>query len=362
MRPLLTLLALLALLLLPARAAGLEEAAGVEEFRRASESYLDGYLDIGEASSGDFAAGAKAILDTGSGELPGILRRSGRSGALLLAVTLLCAVSETLRQELGGGGLDPIRLAGAAAVTAIAVIDVNALLGLGRQAMERMDEFSRLLLPVVTALCAAGGQPAAAVARQGATLLFLNLLLTVADKLILPLIYAYVAACAAHAALGNDGLRRVGELLKWAAGGLLSLLFTGFVVYLTVSGAVAGNADALTQKAAKTAISGMVPVVGGILSDAAETVVAGAGVLKGTVGVVGLLAVLCVCLVPFLQLGCHYLVYKLSAALCATVSPGPTACLVDAIGSAFALVLGMTGGGAMILYVALITSIKAVGG
>ena len=201
MRPLLTLLALLFLLLLPARAAGLEEAAGVEEFRRASERYLDGYLDIEEASSGDFAAGARAILDTGSKELPGILRRSGRSGALLLAVTLLCAVSETLREELGGGGLDPIRLAGAAAVTAIAVIDVNALLGLGRQAMERMDDFSKLLLPVVTALCAAGGQPAAAVARQGATLLFLNLLLTVAEQLILPLIYAYVAACAAHAAL-----------------------------------------------------------------------------------------------------------------------------------------------------------------
>ena len=131
MRGLLTLLALLALLVFPAQAAGLEEAAGVEEFRRASESYLEGYLDMGEVFSGDFAAGAGAILDTGSGALPGILRRAGRSGALLLAVTLLCALSETLREELGGGGLDPIHLAGAAAVTAIAVVDVNALLGLG---------------------------------------------------------------------------------------------------------------------------------------------------------------------------------------------------------------------------------------
>lgn len=233
---------------------------------------------------------------------------------------------------------------------------------MGRQAMEQMDGFSKLLLPTVTAACAAAGAPAAAVARQGATLLFFALLLTVADRLLMPLVYAYVAASAAHAAIDNDGLKRVAALLKWAVTGLLSILLTVFVFYLTLSGAVAGNADAVTQKAAKTVLSGMVPVVGGILSDAAETVVAGAGILKGTVGVVGLLVVLAICLAPFLQLGAHYLVYKCAAALTATVTPGPVSALIDAIGSAFALVLGMTGGCALILYVALITSIKAVSG
>ena len=74
------------------------------------------------------------------------------------------------------------------------------------------------------------------------------------------------------------------------------------------------------------------------------------------------LVVLAICLAPFLQLGCHYLIYKCAAALTATVTPGSEASLIDAIGSAFALVLGMTGGGGMILYAALITSIKAVSG
>ena len=84
--------------------------------------------------------------------------------------------------------------------------------------------------------------------------------------------------------------------------------------------------------------------------------------MKGTVGVVGLLAVLAICLSPFLRLGVHYLVYKCAAALTATVLPGPVAGLIDGIGSAFALILGMVGGGGMILYVALITSIRAAGG
>lgn len=338
----------------------MEDAVGMDSLTRAAEGYLDGYLDIESITGEDFAAGAKAILDTGSGELGGILRRAVKSGVLLLAVAMLCGIGGSIQAELGGGGLDPVRLAGTAAVTAIAVADIHSLMGLGRAALEQMSTFSGLLLPAVTAACAAAGAPAAAMARQGATLLFLNLLLALTDRLLLPLVYAYVAALAAHAALGNDGLKRVGGLIKWACTGLLSLMLTGFILYLTVTGAVAGNADAVAQKAAKTALSGMVPVVGSILSDAAETVVAGAGILKGSIGVMGLLVVLAICLVPFLQMGCHYLVYKCASALTATVTPGPAASLMDAIGSAFALVLGMCGGGAMILYIALITSIKAV--
>ena len=130
----------------------------------------------------------------------------------------------------------------------------------------------------------------------------MQLLLELMERLILPLTFAWVAASTASAALGNPGLQRAAALLKRAATATLTLLLSGFVLCLTVTGAVAGNADALTQKAAKTALSGLVPVVGGILSDAAETVAAGAGVLKSTVGVAGLLAVLCICLLPFLRL------------------------------------------------------------
>lgn len=352
-----------AVLLSPAaKADELSDAVGLDGFTGAAGAYLDGYLNVEDLTGDSFAQGSGAILEVGLGELRGIFPAALKSGILLLGVALVCGLAGAVKEDLGGGSLDPVRLAGAAAVTAIAAADVHALLGLGSRALTEMDAFSKLLLPTVTAACAAAGMPAAAVARQGAALLFLGLLLTLADRFILPLVYAYVAAQAAGAALENDGLKRLGAFLRWAAAGLLSLLVSGFVLYLSVTGAVAGSADVMTQKAAKTAISGMIPVVGGILSDAAETVVAGAGILKGTVGVVGLLAVLAICLSPFLRLGIHYLVYKLAAALTATVLPGPMAGLIDSIGSAFALILGMVGGGGMILYVALITSIKAVGG
>ena len=111
------------------------------------------------------------------------------------------------------------------------------------------------------------------------------------------------------------------------------------------------------KKAAKFAVSGIVPVVGSILSDAAETVLAGAGLFeKNSVGVFGMLAVLSMCVIPFLQLGVHYLAYKLTAALSRHGGGGRVAGLIDNIGGAFGLVLGMTGACALLLLVSMISA------
>ena len=67
---------------------------------------------------------------------------------------------------------------------------------------------------------------------------------------------------------------------------------------------------------------------------AAQTVLAGAGLLKNTVGVFGMVTVLSLCVVPFIRLGVHYVSYKLSAALAGTVADGRLSELISAIGTA----------------------------
>ena len=316
----------------------------------------------GQALAPDISldAGLQGILDTGSAQVFGILRKAVRSGILLLVIVLLCGLAEGMYGGLGKTGLDIVAVVGALAVTAVAVADVNSLIGLGRKALGDIELFSKVLLPTMTAATAASGSPGGAVTRQLATMLFSDVLLTLISRLLLPLVYAYVAACTAYAALGNEGLKRIGGTLKWAVTISLTSVLLIFVAYLTVSGVIVGTTDAVTVKAAKFTVSSVVPVVGSILSDAAETVLAGAGILRNAVGVFGMLTVLGMCIAPFLQLGIHYLVYKAAAALTATVSGGRVAGLIDNIGGAFGLVLGMTGASALLLLNYMVSAISAV--
>ena len=135
-------------------------------------------------------------------------------------------------------------------------------------------------------------------------------------------------------------------------------IFTG---YLSITGVITGTADAAAVKAAKLTISGAVPVVGGILSDASEAVIVGAGVMKNAVGVYGLLAVLALFITPFLQIGVQYLLLKLTAVLCGVFGVKEASALVEDFSSAMGLLLGMTGTISFLMLISTICFMKGMG-
>ena len=333
------------------------DALELDDLQRAAKEYAP---DVDWTEAQDLNSGLADLLETGTGSLHGVVKRALRSAVLLLAIALLSSLAEGAAVCGTGRTLQATPVAAALAITAVAVADANTLIGLGSEVLEKMELFSKVLLPTVAAATAASGSPGGAAARQLAAMLFSDLLMSLINRLLLPLVYAYIAACTAYAALGNEGLKRIAATLKWVVTSILTTVLLAFVGYLTVSGVIAGSTDALTIKAAKFTVSSMVPVVGGILSDASETVLAGASILKNSVGVFGMLVVLGMCIVPFLQLGVHYLMYKFTAALSATVADSRTTGLIDGIGGAFGLVLGMTGACALLLLVSLVSAVTVV--
>ena len=354
----LVFLAILLLLIQPCRAGELTEALGVDRLEKAGQAY-----DVGVELSPDITLeeGAEHLLARVVRLLPDVFRQALRGGLVLLAVVLLCGIANSMHTAGGGSQLPVAVMAGALAIAGLSAGDMSLMMGLGRTTIDKMHGFGTVLVPVMAACTAAAGSTAAAAARQMATVLFSNLLITVIDTLLVPMAYGFVAVLTAYAAVGNPGLKRVADFLKWIITTVLTTLLVLFVTYLTVSSSVAGSADAVAIKAAKTAISGTIPVVGGIISNAAETILVGAGALRGTIGVFGLLAVLGLCLVPFLQLGVHYLVYKFSAAIAATLTEGRLSELIGGIGTAFGLVFGMTGACALLLLISIISGVSGVG-
>lgn len=350
MRWILLFCALLALSLFPSLGAELT-VPGLDQVWEEAEGY-------GVVQGESLDAGLSSLFASALEQAEGLFRASLSTAFKLIVVVLLCALAEGARPQ--EEGVPAVTIAGALAITALTMTDMAAMVGLGRDTLGRMEGFSQLLLPVMAVLTAAAGGITGAAARQGATVLFSQLLLTAMDRLLVPLLYAYVAVSCAQAAVGNPGLSKAAGLLKSAVTSILTALLLAFVGYLTASGAIAGSVDAAAVKAAKMAISRVIPVVGGILADASESVLAGAGVLRGTVGAAGLMVVLAICLTPFLHLAVQYLVYRAAAALCAAVAQPRLSGLIDAIGSAFGLVLGMTGAGALVLMVSLVSAVKAV--
>jgi len=362
----------LLLLILPtaARAAEFEdiiesqyEALGGDELKDAlpgeAREMLDG-IDIKDGSS--LNEGFKRILGIVGSRLGEIIRKGISSAALMIVIGILTSLAHTVFESFApGSSPNYIHLIGTIAIAAVAVGDVGSFLMHGSNTISELSSFSKVLLPTLTAAAAAGGAVTSASAKYAAAALFLDILITVAEKVLVPLIYAYTASVVACTAIGGEGLNGAMNLLKWLANIVLTAVVLLFIVYLTISGIVTGTADALTTRVAKTTISTLLPVVGSIVSDAASSILAGANMLRNAIGIYGLLGVTAVCIIPFLRLSVQYLCYKFAAGVTAAVSVSSISKLISGIGTAFGLMMGVTGSAAVILYFSIISMIKAVG-
>lgn len=314
---------------------------------------VENFTSLGDGLSGLWERTCKLLAVTVQDSLGGVV--------LIMSAILLCSLAEDCFGAAGGGRmLDPVPLVGTMVILLAVGSNMKSLMGLGEQTIEELDIFSKALLPTLSAAAAAGGCAVSASVRQVATVFFSDLLISLIRSLLLPLVWVFVALSAADAILPAGRLSGIAQGLHKAATWLLSgslLLFTG---YLSLSGAFASSADSLTLRMARSAIGTAIPVVGGIISDAADTILAGAGVLRQSVGIVGTLTILATCILPFLKLGVQYLLLKLSAFFAAAVAPEPLVKLLHALSSAFGLVLGMTGATAAMLLISVASSVKVV--
>ena len=114
---------------------------------------------------------------------------------------------------------------------------------------------------MTTALAAQGGS-SSAMALYGGTAFFDVLLSTAIEKLLIPLVYIFLALSLLAAATENEALAKMKKSLYQITTKGLRIALYLFTGYLTVTGVIGGSADQMQLKAAKLTISGMVPVVG----------------------------------------------------------------------------------------------------
>lgn len=304
----------------------------------------------------DLSGSVQKLFKSISDSFAEIFTSALKSAAVIVVIAVLISVVGAAFE----GGSKVALLAGILAISAVSVSNISSFIGLGGKTLDDINTFSKMLLPTLTAAAAASGAITSAAAKYAATALFMDIMMTVSKNVVMPLIYAYTATSIAEAALGGEGLSGASNLIKWLAKTVMIVAMLLFIAYLSLTGVISGTTDAVTAKALKTTISTVLPVVGGIIADAADTVLAGASILRNAIGVFGLLAVAGTCILPFLRLGANYLLYKAAAGLSGAIADSRITRLVNAVSSAFGMMLGLVGASAMMLFISIISVIKVV--
>ena len=195
--------------------------------------------------------------------------------------------------------------------------------------LKSLFQFVALLLPayVVTIVFSAGS--ISALGFYELTLLSVHILQLLFIKMVLPLIQIYVVFLFFNQLTQEDLFSQASEFLKTLLEWILKTTTAILVGLQTIQCLVAPAVDTLKNSTAHRIVKAL-PGVGGLMDSAAETIAGSALVIKNAVGVAGMIAVLLICLLPFLKLGLSVLLFRL---LCAMLQPISEKRMVDCIRS-----------------------------
>lgn len=306
-----------------------------------TESFWDGFFEI-----------LKNVI----AEVSPRLTESLRLSASLLAIILILSVIKNLSNRYA----TVLNLVAGFAISITILTPTTFPINQSIQAVQDISEYGKLLLPVMTAAMAAQGIATTSASLYAGTTVFNAILNTAISALIIPAIYVYIALSVACCSLGQDILKKLCEFVKWLITWILKAILYLFTGYIGITGVIGGVTDAIALKTTKLAISGLVPFVGNVLSDASETVLLSAAIVKNTAGIYGFLVIIAICAGPFISIGAQYLFLKATAGICSIYGTKETTDLLQSFSCTIGFLLAIVGVMVVIFLVSIVCFMKGI--
>lgn len=258
----------------------------------------------------------KAVGNAALKLFAGEIRNSLKSLIFIFAMGIFCTYLTNIQSSLEGHGATDtaffvcyIVIAGIGAATFLDVV------GCAKETISNLAMFMRTMVPISMATLAASGALISAGTFEVTVVVVIEITQWVLEYIFLPLIMMSVAMSLVNNLSKDLNAEKMVQFMnkttKWGIGVVMTL----FVGVMGLQGIVSGSADGLTLKLTKFAASNLIPLVGGALSETAETVMNCSVVIKNAVGVFGIIVVALIVAVPIVKISACLILFR----LCATI-------------------------------------------
>lgn len=257
----------------------------------------------------------------------------------LLVLAVVASLLKNLQRAFSSEDLAPLAQAVIFLVLiSIAITSFNVAIGIGRDAINRMVDIVLAFLPLLLVLLASLGSLASAAIFHPLVIFTVNFFSTVVMNVVFPLIYLTTVLSIVNHLTDKYPVNRLAGLFKDCAVWVMGFSLTVFIGVTAIQGVAGSVADAVTLRTAKFATGALVPVVGGMLADALETVVGVSLILKNGLSIVGVLFLFLFTVFPLIKIFAIMLVYKVAAAVVQPLGETELSEALNTLGNCLALV------------------------
>ena len=233
----------------------------------------------------------------------------------ILVIALISSILTNLQSTFENSSISS--LANYITYILIAILVVGSfyqLIDVVKHSVELMVNFMEILLPILLTFLVLAGGPNTKILFHPMILGAVNVVGVLVKNVIFPLIYfSFIVSVLSNLSQRIE-LRKISELGRQIIIFIISIAFTVFIGIITIYG-LSTKIDGLSIRTAKFAVDKFVPIVGGFLSDAVETVIGSSAILKNGIGIIGLFILILITIFPLIKISTLLLVYKIIGAV-----------------------------------------------
>jgi stage III sporulation protein AE len=241
----------------------------------------------------------------------------------------------------------------------IALNSFDIAMKLTLEAVQTMIHFVTAILPIFIALIATTGGVISASFFHPLILFIMNTSGILIKSLILPLLFVSTLLSLVSLLSENYKVTKLATLIRNASIALLGGFLTIFLAIVSVQGSATAISDGVALRTAKFVAGNFIPVIGRVFTDAAETVAGATMILKNTVGIAGVIALLIIVIFPALKVLAIALTYKIAAAILQPIGAGQITNCIDIIGKSIMYLFASLGIVSIMFFLTLTVMIAA---
>ena len=239
-----------------------------------------------------------------------------KSSVTVLIFILLSAFLQSLKAESDDSVNMIYSTATALLVATVVLVKLTSTVSLASMAISVASNFVYAFIPVFCSIVVASGGITTGFSTNTTLLILAQGLSFISSNVFMPIVNCYLALGVTSSLRYELNLDKLLSSLKKIITTCISFVSGVFVSVLSVKTAVAGRADMLGLRSIRFAINSVVPVIGSSISEGLLSIQAYSSLIKSSVGIVGVMAVVLVFLPSIIEV----VLWRISLTLCVIVS------------------------------------------
>ena len=205
-----------------------------------------------------------------------------------------------------------------------------------------INSFMTALTPVTTLLYSLGGNITTAAVNNTAMGIILTVFETICYHGIRPMLQICFGFSIVSALSGGVDLKPVASFIRRTYTTVLVFVMSSMICVLSLQNMLTQPKDSLGIRTVKFAAANSIPLVGGALGEAAATVGTGVAAIRGTFGVLAIIAIAIMVLPGILSIWLNKVAFSIGSSICSVFDLGHEGELVSSAGELLNFALAIT--------------------